>query len=138
MKKIKIGRIFLIVLAVFFFASVPFAVYYNQQYDRFGAIGREQTPVFITIVSVDADRYVGTFKLAAAQYTKKNDTVKILVMPLKRELLPNMKYSIAVVNETGILHAFISKDLNAQEIEHCTAYLEKLGENESLMLSIKV
>lgn len=137
MKLVKIRKIVLWVLAALFFISVPFAVYYNQQYDRFGAIGREPTPVFITVIAIESDRYVGTFKLTAAEYTTKNDEVKILILPLKRELIQNMNYSIAIINENGILHAFISKGLDTHETEHCNAYLEKLAQKEGLLLSIK-
>ena len=135
--KQKVKRIILAVLISLFFISVPFAIYYNRQYDRFGTIGREKTPVFITIVAVDADRHVGTVRLTAAEYTSKNNAVKIFVMPLKRNLLPNVKYSIALVYENGILHAFVWEGLNETELQHINTYLARLNQVEGLLLSIK-
>ena len=74
-------------VAVLFLLSVPWALWYNLTYDRYGSIDRPSPPVFIQIVTVDAGVFNNTLKTKAAEYATRNHGVRILYYQCRRSKL---------------------------------------------------
>ena len=127
MKRFK--RVVLVTLTVLFFASVPFAMWYNTNYDRYGMIVEPPIPVFISVCTVEVGgAFNNTLRQRAAEYTRANLNVKLFIMPLSREQANGQSYPIIIMRENDALHSFVSDALPGYETEHCHRFLATLGD----------
>ena len=118
MKAIKI------VAVVLFLAAVPWAMHYNLNYDRYGTIDRPAPPVFIQVVTVDAGVFNNTLKAKAAEYSNRNNGVRIFVLPMTAEQVGLQEFDIRIIRDGGVLYTFISPTQTKEALEHCKKFLE--------------
>ena len=104
-------------------ACLPWAIYYNLNYDRYGVINRPAPPVFIQIVTVDAGVVNNTLKLRAAEYARRNFGVRVFVLPMTQDQIGTQEFDIRIIRDGDTLHAFISPLQTKESIEHCHDFL---------------
>ena len=119
-------RIFKTVIAVVFLALVPPAMWYNLNYNKYGAIDRDIEPVFIQVCTVNAQQYNNTLRQKSAEYANSNRSVKVFVLPLSQEQIAAYEYDIKIINDSETLHAFISPSQSSTAIRHCKNFLNKV------------
>jgi len=123
---------------LFLFVAVPWALWYNLTYDRYGSIDRPAPPVFIQIVTVDAGSINNTLKAKAAEYIRKHDMVRIFVLPMSQEQIGTQEFDIRIIRDGNILHAFISLAQVKEAVEHCRGFLAKVAQEiEGFVINIK-
>jgi len=118
MKLVKIFGIGLLLLAV------PWAMWYNLNYDRYGTIDRPSPPVFIQVVTVDAGVFNNTLKAKAAEYANRNHGVRIFVLPMTQEQIGLQNFDIRIIKDGETLYAFISPAQTKEALNHCNKFLE--------------
>jgi len=123
MKFIKI-KVVKIVALIVLLAAVPWAMWYNLNYDRYGVIDRPAPPVFIQVVTVDAGVFNNTLKAQAATYSNRNHGVRIFVLPMTAEQVGLQDFDIRIIRDNNVLYAFISPTQTKEAIEHCKKFLE--------------
>jgi len=132
MKTVKIFGI------IFFLVSVPWAIHYNLNYDRYETITRPAPPVFIQIVTVDAGAFNNTLKTSAAKYSDRNYGVRIFVLPMTQEQIGTQEFDIRIIKDGDTLHAFISPIQTKEALKHCKEFLDKIAqETTNLKIHIK-
>jgi len=109
---------------VLFLATVPWAMWYNLNYDRYGTIDRPAPPVFIQVVTVDAGVFNNTLKSKAAEYANRNHGVRIFVLPMSAEQVTLYDFDIRIIRDGGVLYSFISPTQTKEAIKHCEKFLE--------------
>lgn len=129
-------KVLKIIAAMLFFAAVPWAIHYNLNYDRYGAIDRPAPPVFIQIVTVDAGSFNNTLKANAAAYSARN-SIRIFVLPMTYEQIGTQEFDIRIIKDSNVLHAFVSQAQTKEALEHCKEFLNKITqENANLKIHI--
>jgi len=119
-------RIIKIIAAALFLAAVPWAMWYNLNYDRYGTIDRPAPPVFIQVVTVDAGVFNNTLKSKAAEYANRNHGVRLFVLPMNAEQITLYDFDIRIIRDGGELYAFISPTQTKEAAGHCQRFLEYL------------
>jgi len=139
MTNIKIVvKILKITAVALFLVSVPWALWYNLNYDRYGRLDRPAPPVFIQIVTVDAGSFNNTLKSRAAEYANRNYGVRIFVLPMTAEQISTQDFDIRIIREGSTVHAFISPTQTREAIQHCKDFLHKIAqESETLKINIR-
>lgn len=117
----KLKHIALFFAVILFAISIPFAMHYNLNYDKYGTVYRDTDSVFIRLITVNAAQYNTSIRLQAAKYHRN---VKIFVLPLVAEL--EYDWDIKIIPDDDTLHAFISKSQSSTAIRHCENFLVKL------------
>jgi hypothetical protein len=112
------------VALVVLLAAVPWAMYYNLNFDRYGVIDRPAPPVFIQIVTLDAGVFNNTLKARAADYASRNHGVRIFVLPMSAEQVSLYDFNIRIIRDGGVNYAFISPTQTKEALEHCKKFLE--------------
>ena len=121
-----------------FLAAVPWAMWYNLTYDRYGVANRPAPPVFIQIVTVDAGVFNNTLKSKAAEYARRNYGVRIFVLPMTVEQIGVQEFDIRIIRDSGTIHAFVSLAQTKEAIEHCHKFLEGIAqESETFKINIR-
>ena len=119
-------RIILVITVTVFLAAVPFAMWYNLNYDKYGSIDNPARPVFIQVCTVDTQAYNNTLRQKAAEYSNTNKTVRIFVLSLSPEQISGHEYDIKIINDDNTLHAFISPAQTEEAIRHCEKFLNNI------------
>lgn len=130
-------RILKIAAAVCFLAAVPWAIHYNLHYDRYGVIDRPAPPVFIQIVTVDAGMLNNTLKSKGAEYSNRNQGVRIFVLPMTQEQISAQEFDIRIIKDGDTFHAFISPAQTKEAIKHCREFLNRISQ-ETANLKIHI
>jgi len=131
MKKVKIFRIAKITGVALFLALVPWAIYYNLSFDRYGTIDRPTPPTFIQIVTVDVGGFNNTLKTNAAKYSSQFDDVRIFVLPMTNEQVGTQEFDIRIIRDGDVLHAFISPTQTKVATQHCKDFLDKIAQEHT-------
>lgn len=127
----KIGVILVVVL---FFLSVPFAMVYNINYDRYGGINATAPTIFIQISMIDTPTHNNTFRIRASEYMAKHKNVKIFIIVLSAEQSNPMRHDIKIVRDDTTLHAFISNNQTNSAIQHSNDFLDFVAEQNQLVI----
>ena len=122
-------KVLKIITLVIFLASVPWAMWYNLNFDRYGIIDRPAPPVFIQVVTVDVGVFNNTLKTHAAAYSNRNHGVRNFVLPLNAEQIGLQEFDIRIIKDDGVFYAFISPTQTKEAGEHCRKFLEKLEQD---------
>ena len=117
-------KVIKIIVAVLFLVAVPWAMWYNINYDRYGTIDRPAPPVFIQVVTVDVGVFNNTLKSKAAEYANRNHGVRIFVLPLNQEQVGLQDFDIRIIRDDGVVYAFISHTQTKEALAHCRKFLE--------------
>jgi len=121
-----VRRILKIAVAVVFLSAVPWAMWYNINYDRYGTIDRPAPPVFIQVVTVEAGIFNNTLKAKAAEYANRNHGVRIFVLPMTAEQIGLQDFDIRIIRDDDTFYAFISPTQTKEAIIHCEKFLEDI------------
>ena len=120
------ANIIKVTVVVVFVALVPFAMWYNLSYDKYGTIESPTQPVFIQVCTVNTHLYNNTLRFKAVEYANENRAVKIFVLPLSIEQIVGHEYDIKIIYEDETLYAFISSNQDNTAIRHCEKFLNKV------------
>jgi hypothetical protein len=127
-----------IVACVVFACLVPWALYYNLNYDRFGVIDRSAPPVFIQVVTVDAGVVNNSLKSSAASYAQRNSATRIFVLPMTVEQIGTQEFAIRIIRDGNTLHCFVSPAQTKEALEHCQKFLQLITQElEGFQIQIK-
>jgi len=103
----------LIILA--FLASIPWAINYNLNFDKYGSLDNPAEPVFIQVCTLNTPN----FRQQAAEYSQKNPNVKIFTIALSAELIDTIQCDIKIIRDGETLRAFIYSSQ-----PHCKKFLD--------------
>jgi len=148
-KRFSIRKAFFGVFWTLFLISVPFAMWYNINYDKYGEVFDTPQQITITIHAIDTSPYNNTFRRYSAEYSTKNQGVKIIIIPLTGEQSNPTHADIKIVREVTqtpehqnsqsnnsqsatpptpitTIHAFISQNIPSHVLNHANGFIEFL------------
>ena len=130
--KVQWRKIAFVTMSVLFFASVPFAMWYTLNFDKYGTIDSGVQPVFIQIIAIDTPRHNNDLRIFAAKYSTKHHGVKIFVLPLSTEQSNPLHSDIKIVRDGDVVHAFVSSAQPQSALQHCYDFLSFWADNTQI------